>query len=98
MSSVVAMLKEIITSIRRNRRRKRYCRGASISRFLAPDIQREVDEGYVTAKLRTWNVLYAIRGLQPKPDFSEPKRLELARLWEWKGARWGGPVPLEEEP
>lgn len=81
-------------------RRNKYRRGAVFTRFVACDIRRdievvdasEIDNGYITAKSRTWNVLYAIKGIAAKPEFGEPERLAIAELWKWEGPSWGGPV------
>jgi hypothetical protein len=29
------------------------------------------------------------------PTFSEPQRIRIENIWDWKGATWGGPVPDE---
>ena len=56
----------------------------------------QIDEGLITARVRTWNLLYAARGLAPAPPFGEARVVELATVWEWHGAAWGGPVPEGE--
>ena len=84
-------------------RSKKYRAGTMLSCFVACDIRRdikvedasEVDKGYLTIRSRTWNVLYAIKGIAPIPDFSEPKRMEVDRIWHWAGPAWGGPVPYD---
>jgi hypothetical protein len=96
------MLGKIINALRLRSRRKRYRVGATIVLWPAKDIRRdievveasEVDEGFVTARVRTWNVLYATKGVSI-PEFSEPRRLKIDELLGWKGAPWGGPVPPE---
>jgi hypothetical protein len=85
-------------------RRRRFRAGATLSRFVARDIRRDVEvvdasdvqQGFVVARVRTWNVLYASKGIASKPEFSEPRRLSLANMWDWNGASWGGPVHDEE--
>jgi len=85
-------------------RRRRYRVGAVLTWFVACDIRRDVevvdtaelDDGYVTVKSRTWNVLYAIRSGTPMPEFGEPKRMKIEDLWKWAGPEWGGPVPENE--
>ncbi|MFO0663910.1 MAG: hypothetical protein U0174_08165 [Polyangiaceae bacterium] len=85
-------------------RRKKYRRGVRLHRFLAPDILREVDivddaeveEGYVLAKIRTWNVLYLTKSGGPPPEPGEAVRIAIERLWEWRGRPWGGPVPEDD--
>jgi hypothetical protein len=82
-------------------RRRRYRPGQVITRFLAPDIRRDVevvdvtriDSGVITARTRTWNVLYAVRGIEPKPAFGDVRLIRIDDLWTWTGAAWGGPVP-----
>lgn len=72
--------------------------------FLAPDIRRdvevvdasEIDEGFVNARIRTWNVLYAVRGIAEPPEFGAPRRVAIAELWKWTGESWGGPVPDDD--
>ena len=97
------MLRELIEKWQRRRRRRVYSPGAELTRFVACDIRRdvrvvdasEVDDGFITASCRTWNVLYDAKGIEPEPEFSEPSRIEIKSLWNWKGPRWGGPVPKE---
>lgn len=71
-------------------RRRKYTAGARLSQFLAPDIRRDVeiveaselDEGYVSARIRTWNVLYAAKGLAAVPEFEAPRRVAITDLWK----------------
>ena len=94
--------------IRRWYWRKTYRPGKTVSRFLAPDIRRDVAvldisklaDGIITAKTCTWNVLYQVRGIAQKPAFGEVRDIEIRRLWEWPGQSWGGPVPpnIDGEP
>jgi hypothetical protein len=94
----------MFASLRRWLHRRRYRPGAQVSRFVARDIRRdveivdasEVDGGFVTARVRTWNVLYVARGLAPIPQLGPPQRLPIADLWRWDGAPWGGPVPDDD--
>ena len=98
------MLRKFFNACRLSYRRKRFRVGATLSRFVARDIRRdievvdttEVDQGFVTVRTRTWNVLYASKGIAPEPDFGEPKRVGIDKIWDWKGSSWGGPVPHEE--
>ncbi|MHC4401362.1 MAG: hypothetical protein ACYTG0_16945 [Planctomycetota bacterium] len=90
----------MIKEWRLRRLRKKYYVGAKLSRFVACDIRRdvqvvdasEVDNGFITVASRTWNVLYATKGMTPKPEFGEPHRVAIPELWQWKGPSWGGPV------
>ena len=81
--------------------RKKYRVGQVVTQFIARDIRREVEvvdvseieNGLISGRTKTWNVLYAIRGIQKEPQFGEIRQLEIKRLWCWKGESWGGPVP-----
>jgi hypothetical protein len=80
--------------------RRRYRRGRVVTSFLAPDIRCDVEvvdtsrieSGVITARTRTWNVLYASRGIKPEPAFGDAKETPIKELWEWSGARGGGAV------
>jgi hypothetical protein len=52
-----------------------------------------IESSVVTVRTRTWNVLYAIKGLVPEPAFGEPREVAVRELWKWTGEPWGGPVP-----
>jgi hypothetical protein len=92
--------------VRRRLRRRRYRPGQVVTQFLAPDVRRDVevidasqiDAGVITARVRTWNVLYAARGLAPVPPFAEARAVEFRHLWAWSGAPWGGTVPEQVVP
>ncbi len=81
--------------------KRKYRPGKVITRFIARDIRRDIEivdvsdisDGIIKVRTRTWNVLYATKGLQPPPSFGEIKRIEIKHLWNWNGERWGGPVP-----
>ena len=81
--------------------KKKYRVGANLTRFVAKDIRRdvevtdasEIDAGVITARTRTWNLLYAARGLKEKPSFGSVRRIRIDNLWDWEGELWGGPVP-----
>ena len=91
----------LLNAIRLWHRRRTYLRGKTITRFVAPDVRRDVEvigvskiqDGMITARTCTWNVLYHARSLQQKPGFGEVREIELNKLWEWPGNSWGGPVP-----
>jgi hypothetical protein len=86
-------------------RRKLYRPGQVVARFLAPDVRRDVeivdasgiDAGLLTVRARTWNVLYATRGLRPEPPFGDVRTVSVGDLWAWSGERWGGPVPETDQ-
>lgn len=98
------MLTKIISACRLYFRRRKFRVGAIISRFIAPDIRRdievvdasEVDLGFVKAKIRTWNVLYASKGIVATPAFTAPLRIRIDHMWDWNGPSWGGVVPPGE--
>jgi len=85
-------------------RRRLFRPGRVVSRFLAPDVRRdvevveasEIDAGRLTVRTRTWNVLYAVKGLSPKPPFGDIHEVALTDLWTWSGESWGGPVPAAD--
>jgi len=95
------MLYSLVSRIRRWRWRRLYRPGRIVARFLAPDIRREVEiidasqieGGVVFARVRTWNVLYAVKGLAPEPPFGAIRKIEIKDLWTWTGEPWGGAVP-----
>lgn len=75
--------------LRRRHRRRKYYRGARLSRFIAPDVRRDVEiiddsesaDGYVVARIRTWNVLHAARaGDAPLAPF-ETRGVAIGLLW-----------------
>jgi hypothetical protein len=82
-------------------RKTLYRPGRVVSRFLAPDVRRDVevadasriDAGLLTVRTRTWNVLYVINGLSSEPPFGELRTVSVGELWGWSGEPWGGPVP-----
>jgi hypothetical protein len=86
--------------VRRWYRRRRYRPGRIVFRFVAPDVQRDVeivdasaiDAGLLTVRTRTWNVLYVIKGLSSEPGFGEVRTVALSDLWAWSGGLWGGPA------
>ena len=79
-------------------RRRWYREGATLSRFVACDVRREIqvvsaawiDEGVITGRVRTTNVLYLSRGLVPEPEFGPPQELRIGEMWHWTGQSWGG--------
>src|SRR2546423_3484937 len=81
---------------------RRYRAGQTITRFIAIDIRRDVEvvdasragAGVLTVRTRTWNVLYAIKGVAPQPPFGGVHEVAITELWKWPGEPWGGPVPV----
>lgn len=80
------------------RRHGRYQVGQTISRFIARDVRRDVEildicrlqEGFVTARVRTMNILYVTKGLVQEPDFEPAREIAVVDLWTWTGQSWGG--------
>ncbi|MEO7736394.1 MAG: hypothetical protein ABIY55_35880 [Kofleriaceae bacterium] len=102
--SVVGYHRGMFSKLRMYLRRRQYAPGARLSRFLAPDIRREIEivdaselhAGYVRARIRTWNVLYAVRGIAAVPELAAARRVAITELWKWTGERWGGPIPNDD--
>jgi hypothetical protein len=88
------MFKKLLTWYRR----WKYREGSTLSGFIACDVRRDilivsaarVDEGFITARVRTTNVLYVGNGLLPEPDFEPARELPINELWHWTGKSWGG--------
>lgn len=80
------------------RQNGRYQVGQVISRFIARDVRRDVeimdigrlDEGFVTARVRTMNILYITKGIVQEPDFEPAREIAVVDLWTWTGQSWGG--------
>jgi len=97
------MLRRVLQSVRLFCWRRKYRPGRIITHWLAKDVRRdvevvdcsEIEAGRILGKTRTWNVLYASKGLKAEPSFGEPQQLDLRHLWDWTGEPWGGPVPEE---
>ncbi len=79
-------------------RHRGYRQGRTLSRFIAKDVRREIlivsadelDDGFVTARIRTTNVLYLSSGLVTSEPFGPTVRIPVANLWDWTGQSWGG--------
>lgn len=79
-------------------RRRRFQEGKIVSRFIARDVRRDIlvvsasriDEGVLTGRVRTTNVLYLSRGLVDQPEFGPLQELRLDEMWHWTGQSWGG--------
>ena len=84
--------------VRRWFRNRNLREGTTLSRFIARDVRRDIlivsaaraDEGIVTARVRTTNVLYVSRGLVPQPEYEPPRELRIEEMWTWSGQSWGG--------
>jgi hypothetical protein len=88
----------MLKRIRNWLRRRWYREGRTLSRFIACDIRRDilivsaakVEEGVITGRARTTNLLYVSGGLAPEPEWEPARELRLAEMWHWTGQRWGG--------
>ena len=79
-------------------RRRSLREGRVVSRYIARDVRRDilivsaakVDQGIITGRVRTTNVLYLSRGLVGQPEFSPAVELRTDEMWSWTGQDWGG--------
>ena len=79
-------------------RRQRFREGRTISRFIARDVRRDIliisaariDEGIITGRVRTTNVLYRNYDVVREPEFESPRELRIEDMWHWTGQSWGG--------
>lgn len=79
-------------------RRRRFREGRTLSQFVARDVRRDIqivsaariDEGFITVRVRTSNVLYVSKGLTDKPEFESPREMRLDEIWKWTGKSLGG--------
>lgn len=91
-------IKSIFRHWMKRRRRRIFRVGVVLSRFVARDVRRdvlilsarEIDDGFITARIRTTNVLYLSRGLVSAHPFGPPERIAIDQLWVWSGQPWGG--------
>ena len=91
-------LRDILKRIQSWYRRLKYREGRTLSRFIARDVRREIlivsaariDEGIITGRVRTTNLLYLMRGLVPQPEFEPARELRIEKMWNWSGQNWGG--------
>jgi hypothetical protein len=49
-----------------------------------------IDDGFITARVRTSNVIYVSKGLTSKPEFDPAREMHLDEIWTWTGKSWGG--------
>jgi hypothetical protein len=89
--------REFFKGIQRWSRRRRFQEGKTLSRLIARDIRRDIqivstariDEGVITARVRTTNVLYVFRGLIAQPEFEPETEIHIDEMWHWTGQSWG---------
>jgi hypothetical protein len=97
-TTMLQKIRDALRKLKQRRRRRIYTAGRTLSRFIARDVRREVlvisaaeiDDGYITARIRTTNILYLSHGLTSAPPFGPAERVEIDRLWKWSGKSWGG--------
>src|SRR5437762_12059111 len=85
-------------SFQRWLRRRKSREGKTISRFIARDVRRDIiivsaariDEGIITGRVRTTNVLYVSHHLADESEFEAPRELRIEKMWDWTGQSWGG--------
>lgn len=88
----------LFKSIRDRFRRWRYREGRTLTRFITKDVRREilivsaanVEEGTISGRVRTTNLLYVAGGLVPEPEFEPARELRINGMWHWTGKSWGG--------
>jgi hypothetical protein len=79
-------------------RRRRFREGKTLSQFIARDVRRDIqivsaariDDGIITARVRTSNVLYVSKGLIAQPDFEPARDMCIDQIWKWTGKSRGG--------
>ena len=78
--------------------------GAREVRFVAKDVKREIEvvdnaglqDGTITVRARTFNILYLSKGFGTEPELGDPVTVPLRALWGWGGADFGGPVAEDD--
>jgi len=88
----------MLQGIRHWFQRRRYRVGKTVSCFIARDVRRDVEivathrlkKGFITARVRTTNVLYQMKALVPESEFEAAREIALVDLWNWTGHSWGG--------
>lgn len=94
----MSAIADLVKKLRSWSRRRRYRAGSVVSQFVAHDVRRDVlivsadriDEGIVSCRVRTTNLLYVARGLVPQPEFEPEREVHIDELWHWTGQPWGG--------
>ena len=91
-------IRNLLKKLRRWSRRRRFREGEVLSRFVARDVRRDIlvvsaeriDDGIITGRVRTTNVLYVSRHLIAEPEFEPARELHIDEMWHWSGKSWGG--------
>jgi len=94
----MSSIRRILGWLRTWPRRLTFREGRVLSQFIARDVRRDIlivsaariDEGIITGRVRTTNLLYRAARLVPQPGFGEAKELRLDEMWHWSGQSWGG--------
>jgi hypothetical protein len=94
----VSRIRNVFQNLRAWSRRRSFREGKVLSRFIALDVRRDVlvvsvariDEGIISARIRTMNVLYLSKGLVPEPEFEPAREVHIGEIWHWTGRSWGG--------
>lgn len=95
---MLTFIHKTIRRIKQIRWRLIYREGRTLSRFIAKDVVREVmvisvaeiDEGFITARVKTTNILYLAGEYILPPSFGPPERICIDQVWHWTGQSWGG--------
>ncbi|HEY2341864.1 MAG TPA: hypothetical protein VGH90_02485 [Chthoniobacteraceae bacterium] len=93
----MSRIRKIFRAIQKWNRHRKFPEGVTLTRFIARDVRREIlivssrriDEGVVTARVRTTNVLYRTHGLAAQTDFEPARELCVDQMWNWPGQGWG---------
>ena len=96
---LVMLVGKLVPRPLRNWWRRRTLReGRVFTHFIAHDVRRDIlvvsaariDEGLITARVRTTNVLYLSKGFVRQSEFEEARELRIDEMWSWTGESWGG--------
>lgn len=90
-------IRHLLKVIQQWHRRRTICEGRTLSRFVAKDVRRDIlvtstariQDGLITCRVRTTQVLYVSRGLAIQPDFGPATELRVEEMWKWNGQPWG---------
>jgi hypothetical protein len=94
----VSAIRNLLERLRRWSLRRKYREGKIVSRFIARDIRRDIlvvsvariDEGVITGRARTTNVLYLSKDHVLPPEFAPETEFRIDEMWHWTGQSWGG--------
>jgi hypothetical protein len=94
----VSSIRNLLKKLRTWSRRRRFREGEVLSRFIARDVRRDIlivsaeriDDGIITGRVRTTNVLYVSKDLIAEPEFEPARELHIDEMWHWTGKSWGG--------